>query len=146
MQTLAVDGQVLGRGGDNGLEVILKGAAVFGLGLAQLGDLHDLALKAVAPLRREVVVFDDRTIDLSGAADRPEERGQQGILAGAGLAAQQYGVVDLVAGVLHLVRQHVQKMLALKVNRHHALGVTQPLAHVTGHRRRASVAPAVAVD
>ena len=54
-------------------------------------------------------------------------------------------MVDLVVGVLHLMRQRVQKVLTLERLGHHALDVRQPAADVTGLGCWARIAPAVAI-
>ena len=58
MQALPIDHEELRGRGDDGLEGILKGSAVFGLGLPELGDLHHFALERITPLGGQFFILD----------------------------------------------------------------------------------------
>ena len=62
MQPFAVDDDHVGRGGDDGLQLVRQRAALRRLRLLQLVKDQDLALQLVAPLRRQRVVVDQATV------------------------------------------------------------------------------------
>ena len=61
------------------------------------------------------------------------------------MPADQHGVINLMGGELHLMGEHVEQVLALILNGHHAVQVLKPQADVTSHGCRTGIAPAVAV-
>ena len=96
MHPLAVDHEKLWRCCNNGFEGVLQRPAVFGLCLAKLCNFHHFAFKGVTPLGIQVFILDQRTVGLGISANRPKERGKEGVFAAAVVATYQDGVVDLV--------------------------------------------------
>ena len=144
-QALAVNRQELRGSGDQGLQGVLKRAAIFGLGLAQLVNDHDLGLKGIAPLGVDLLVADEGDVTQGRATDSVKERCPHGVLAATWMTAMQDSVVDLAVRVLHFEGHHVKDVLTFAGVRDHALNVRQPRLYVSRHRDRPSVTPAVAV-
>ena len=146
MQALTVDGQKLGRGGDNRLQLVFKRPTILGLGLAQFINNHNFSFERVAPLTHQLFVAHQRHVYVKRTANSPKEGRPECILATARAPSVQDGVIDFAVRVLDLVRHDVEHMRTLGGVRQHALGVGEPGGHVAAAAHGgAGVAPAVAV-
>ena len=123
MHTLTLNGQILGRGGDDRLELVFQRAAILCFCLAQLRYLHHFALQRIPPLRRNLFSAHLRTVVQASPTDGAEERREKRVFPRARVTAEQHRVVDLYIRMLHLMREHVQQVFAFVLLRHHTVQV-----------------------